>query len=254
MARSRLLVGVALMLFVLVACSDASSSSGRSIVTTTAAPLATTPAATTTTSAATTTPASTTTVASTTTPGSTTTTIELNFDTTEAVKLLDNITWWTSNFAEYPLDELVTLKSASDRFASAEAQQRAITDGFIAGLKRASAPATPPAGMFRQATLYFDAFGGAPQASDAVNSIFLKTDALGPLTATVKIESLGQTVYVWKPSSNPGLDLIYSGVLLGPDLLSIYAQGMNMTDAEIQQAAARIIAADVAASAQAGKQ
>ena len=196
------------------------------------------------------TPPSSTTTTTVTPPPATTTTSSLPPAGT-SVHLLDDAKWWAASFPEYPLDATITLRTAEERFGSLEAQQLAITDGFTGGLRRASAPATPPPGMFSQATLYFDAFGGSAQALDAVNQIFLKTDALGPLS-TVKIESRGQTVFIWKPNNNPGLDLFYAGLNLGADVLSVYAQGTNLDDAQIHQVASLMTDALNAASAQAG--
>ena len=166
------------------------------------------------------------------------------------MKLLDDpTTWFMKSFPDFPLDPEVTLPTAQDRF-TADAQQPAINDGFIVGFKRASAPPSPPVGTFVQVTLYLDQFASAGQAADAVINIFLQTKALGLLT-TIKIQSQGQTVYIWKPNDHPGLLLFYSSVQLGPDLLSIYGQASDLTDPQFHEVAALMIAADNAAVAQA---
>lgn len=253
MAGNRLFVGVALMCVALVACTNANSDQQGNVpappireVTTPPEATSTTAGPTTTLASALTTPGATTT---TTPAATTTTTINLNFDTTKVSKLLDNPSWWTSIFSAFPLNDAVTLSTPQDRFGSTEAQQRAITDGFVSGLRRASAPPSPSPASLIEVTVYLDTFGSAAQLLDAVSNIYEQTGLLGLLT-TVKIQSKGQTVFIWKPNSNPGLDLFYSAVPFGPVLLSIYGKAMNMTDAEIQAVAAEVIAAENAAMVQ----
>ena len=238
MAVRRLLIGVALTCLIPAACASPQAQQPTVKV---QEQMITPPSSTTTT---------TTTTTVETLPPATTTTSSVP-PAASSGDLLVDATWWLTSFPLYTLDPTITLRTAEERFATLEAQQRAIADGFTGGLRRASAPATPPPGMFVRATLYLDSFGGPAQVLDAIDQIFLNTSALGLLT-TVKIESRGQTVYVWKPNSNPGLDLFYANVNLGSSLFSIYAQGMNLDDGQIHQVAALITDALIAARAQAG--